>query len=69
MAAKKTFLLRVDPAMWDQLEAWAADEFRSVNGQVEYVLKEALQQRRGWHRGAEQAEPPQRPPAPQGTPT
>ena len=69
MAAKKTFLLRIDPAMWDQLEAWAADEFRSVNGQIEYILKEALQQRRGWRRGAEQAEPPPKPPAAQGTPT
>jgi hypothetical protein len=47
MAAKKTFLLRIDPAMWDELEAWSADEFRSVNGQIEYILSQAIKQRRG----------------------
>lgn len=47
MAEKKTFLLRIDPATWNELEAWAADEFRSVNGQLEYILNQALKQRRG----------------------
>lgn len=42
MAEKKTFVLRLTPEMYDALEHWAADEFRSVNGQVEQVLKEAL---------------------------
>ena len=44
MASKprKSFLLRIDPALHEVLEAWAAREFRSLNGQIEYVLKEAL---------------------------
>lgn len=43
---RKAFLLRVDPRLWAELEAWAADELRSVNGQVEFVLRQAVQQRR-----------------------
>lgn len=42
MAEKKKFLLRIDPALYDALEHWAADEFRSVNAQIEFLLKEAL---------------------------
>ena len=38
---RKTFLLRIDPKLWDELEAWAADELRSVNGQVEFLLRDA----------------------------
>jgi hypothetical protein len=47
MAERKPFLLRIAPELWDQLEAWAKDEFRSVNGQIEYLLREAVQRRRG----------------------
>ena len=47
MAEKKAFLLRVDPALWRELERWAADELRSVNGQVEFVLRDALRRRVG----------------------
>jgi hypothetical protein len=43
---RKAFLLRVDARLWRELEAWAAAELRSVNGQVEYILREAVQQRR-----------------------
>jgi hypothetical protein len=42
MAPKKSFPLRIDPQMYQALERWAADEFRSVNGHIEYVLREAL---------------------------
>jgi hypothetical protein len=42
---KKAFLLRIDPQLWDELERLAAQELRSVNGQVEYLLREALAQR------------------------
>ncbi|HEX2167365.1 MAG TPA: DNA-binding protein [Longimicrobiales bacterium] len=42
MASKGTFLLRTDPAVLDALRAWANDEFRSVNGQIEFVLRRAL---------------------------
>jgi hypothetical protein len=43
---RKAFLLRIDPALWRELEAWAADELRSVNGQVEYLLRQAVQKRK-----------------------
>ena len=46
MAERKQFLLRIDPALWSDLESWAADELRSVNGQIEYVLREAVRQRK-----------------------
>mgnify|MGYP000916859005 FL=1 len=42
MAQKKAFALRVDEKMLAALEKWAADEFRSTNGQIEYLLNEAL---------------------------
>ncbi len=47
MAERKAFLLRIDPALWADLEAWAADELRSVNGQIEYLLKQAVARRKG----------------------
>lgn len=43
---RKSFLLRVDPELWRELEAWAADELRSVNGQVEYLLRQAVAKRK-----------------------
>lgn len=46
MPPKKEYLLRVDPDLWAELQAWAADELRSVNGQIEYLLREALAKRR-----------------------
>ena len=45
MAEKKAFLLRVDPQLWAELERLAGAELRSVNGQVEYLLREALSRR------------------------
>ena len=42
MAERKAFLLRVDPALLDALQRWANDDLRSLNGQIEYVLREAL---------------------------
>ncbi len=43
MAARKPFLLRLDPAVHDALQRWAADELRSVNAQIEYLLRRELQ--------------------------
>ena len=40
--AKKRFLLRLEPAIYASLEKWAADELRSVNAEIEFLLKEAL---------------------------
>ncbi len=42
MADRKSFLLRIDPALHDALARWAADELRSLNGQVEFLLRKAL---------------------------
>ncbi|SDE03422.1 hypothetical protein SAMN02799630_04464 [Paenibacillus sp. UNCCL117] len=41
MAAKKNFALRLDPKLYEALERWAADDFRSVNSHIEYLLREA----------------------------
>jgi hypothetical protein len=46
MAQKKDFLLRIDPVLWQELQAWAADELRSVNGQIEFILRRAIDARR-----------------------
>ncbi|RFZ85276.1 Arc family DNA binding domain-containing protein [Mucilaginibacter terrenus] len=46
MAEKKAFVLRINPDMLKEVEAWAADEFRSTNGQIEYLLQEALKARK-----------------------
>ena len=42
MSQKKSILLRIDPRTFKAIEKWAADEFRSTNGQIEYILDEAL---------------------------
>jgi hypothetical protein len=42
MAERKRFLLRIDPDLYAALEKWAADELRSVNGQIEFVLTQAV---------------------------
>ena len=44
MAERKPFLLRIDPAVLDALQKWAADDLRSVNAQIEFVLRNALVQ-------------------------
>lgn len=42
MSERKAYLLRVDPALLKALEQWASDELRSLNGQIEFVLRDAL---------------------------
>lgn len=46
MAKRKSFLLRINPDLWKEIEGWAADEFRSVNGQIEFLLQRAVQAKR-----------------------
>lgn len=41
MAKKKSFPLRINPELYEVLERWAADEFRSVNSQIEFILRDA----------------------------
>ena len=44
MSDKKTFILRIDAETFKALEKWAADEFRSVNGQIEWILHQKLKE-------------------------
>ena len=44
---KKSFLLRIDPRLYRDLEGWAEQEMRSVNGQIEYILRDAVRRRQG----------------------
>jgi hypothetical protein len=46
MAQRKKFLLRISPKLWEELNRWAAQEFRSVNGQIEFILQRAVSERR-----------------------
>lgn len=47
MESRKSFLLRINPQLWKELEGWAAADMRSVNAQIEYILKQAVQRRKG----------------------
>ncbi len=50
MAQKKAVILRIDPNLWKDINIWAKDELRSLNGQVEYILREAVRKRKGGKR-------------------
>jgi hypothetical protein len=52
MADKKSFVLRIDEETYKALEKWAGDEFRSVNGQIEWLIDQALKQN-GRKKGSE----------------
>ena len=43
---KKQLLLRLSPTLWKELAAWAEDDFRSINGQIEYLLTECVKKRK-----------------------
>ncbi len=43
---KKQLLLRLSASLWEDLAAWAEDDFRSINGQIEYLLSEAVKKRK-----------------------
>jgi hypothetical protein len=65
MTPRKAFLLRIDPELWRAIEAWAADELRSVNGQIEYLLSNAVKGA-GRSRSSKARERPRRPPEAEG---
>lgn len=44
MARRKQYPLRIDPNVWDAVQKWAADDMRSANGQVEFILRRALRE-------------------------
>ena len=58
MADRKPFLLRIDKSVLDALQRWADDELRSLNGQIEFVLRKALSDH---GRGVQAGDEPQRP--------
>ncbi len=44
--AKKQMILRLSPGLWEEIAAWAEDDFRSINGQVEFLLSECVKNRK-----------------------
>ena len=46
-ADRKAFLLRLSPELWKELERWAADDLRSINAQIEFLLRQAVTRRKG----------------------
>ena len=52
MANKKAFPLRVDEDIWEAMRRWSEDELRSVNAQIEFVLRESLRRAGRWSRPA-----------------
>ena len=59
MSARKAFLLRLPPELHAALEKWAADELRSVNGQIEYLLAQSVNKAGRGRRPTAEAPPPQ----------
>ncbi|MBI2843724.1 MAG: Arc family DNA binding domain-containing protein [Armatimonadetes bacterium] len=59
MAEKKAFILRIDKGLWDEVQRMAAAELRSVNAQIEYLLREAVAKRRRSNRLPDGGEPDQ----------
>jgi len=55
---RKKFLLRLDPVLYAELEAWAQQELRSVNGQIEFLLRQLVAKRRGREVPDRQSEAP-----------
>ncbi len=55
-AERKPFLLRMPPDLWGELEKWAAEDLRSINGQIEFLLRQAVQRRKG---GKKKEAPPE----------
>lgn len=58
MGKKKQFPLRIDRRVYEALERWAADEFRSVNAQIEYLLRDALRRANRWKEDQESESSP-----------
>jgi hypothetical protein len=50
---RKSYLLRIDEEVWDELNEWASQEFRSVNGQIELILQRAIDEHRRKRKGKE----------------
>ncbi len=61
MSEKKSFVLRLDAGMYKMLEKWAADEFRSVNGQLEWIIQQQLKETGRWKEPGKKSEPAKTP--------
>ena len=61
MAERKSLLLRISPELWEDLSRWAAEELRSVNGQIEFVLRRAVDEKFGGRRDPSQSGEGRRP--------
>jgi len=68
MAERRSFLLRIDGKVLDALRRWADDELRSLNGQVEFVLRRALQERGRLKPGAGESDEEDSSPRPEESP-
>ncbi len=53
---RKSYLLRIDEDLWDELNEWSSQEFRSVNGQIELILQRAVNERKKQRRNEDQEE-------------
>lgn len=53
MAERKSFPLRISPELWDELQRMAAEDFRSVNAQIEFLLQDAVKRRKGKSKGSD----------------
>ena len=60
MAQRKKLLLRISPDLWEELIRWAAQEFRSVNGQIEFLLQRAVDDQRGKRKRRDDTRDPRR---------
>ncbi len=58
MKTRKPFLLRISPQLYEDLESWAQQELRSVNGQIEFLLRQAVLKRKGKEEGEKEENPP-----------
>jgi hypothetical protein len=65
MENRKAFLLRMSAELWTELERWAQDELRSVNGQIEYVLRQAVLRRKQGNSVAARLPSAEEPPLPE----
>jgi len=59
VSERKKFLLRISPELWEELNRWADQEFRSVNGQIEFILQRAVDERLRKGRGRQPLQDPE----------
>ena len=63
-AERKSYLLRINEDLWNELNHWAEQEFRSLNGQIELILQRAVEERRKGTKKEQTGDSPDKPPEP-----